>query len=387
MVSLFAFILFPIIGLPIYMYYYIFDKNKEGLFYSAIIGLTLGIFAYYFIPKIDYDLYRHQMVVSQLKGLSFSQFLMVYKDLELEFIPSLYSYIISLTNNFDLLQFFVVSLGYSILFYILYDYRKISGINTIPFIFTVLVTIFGFNTLYFISGLYYYIAVILFALAFYNEYVKKSNKIICYLLYILTIFIHNSMAFALLVLFIYKFFRNKFNLKSISICIIIFALSFYVLNFLTINFDISFFKTIQNMYNSYVTKDASLKRLYSGIILFIEITKLVITILCIFTQKEKHKFDGVNGFILLLSLSTVIMMIRSRVMIRFVMLVQFIGIVPMMDSFKGVRNNKLILLMIVIMLSIIYILYFYLVFRYQSFGLLHKNIFKNIFEIFNKVIV
>ena len=116
-----AFILFPIIGLPIYLYYYIFDKNKKGIFYSAIIGLTLGICAYYFVPKLDYDLCRHQLIVEELKGLKFSQFLIIYKQFELEFIPSLYSYIISLANNIDLLQFFVVSLGYAILFYILYD--------------------------------------------------------------------------------------------------------------------------------------------------------------------------------------------------------------------------------------------------------------------------
>ena len=278
MVSVILFILFPIIGLPIYLFYYVFDKNKKGILYSAVIGLTLGILAYYFVPRTDYDLYRHQMIVSQLTGISFQQFLILSKEIELEFLPSLYSYIIALFHNLNLLQFFIVSLGYFILLFMLYDYRKISKIKVLPFLFIVLFTLFGFNTLYFISGLYYYIAIIIFAYAFYIEYVKKGNKMVSYLLYLSTLFIHNSMAFALIILFIYKLCMNKFNLKSAFICIFIFSLSFYVINFINSIFDIQFLDTVLKMYNSYVTRDDSFKILYSGIILFIEITKLKIFI-------------------------------------------------------------------------------------------------------------
>lgn len=384
MVSVISFILFPILGIPIYIFCYLNNKNKKGILYSSIIGLTLGILAYYFIPRSDYDLYRHQLVVTQLMGINFNEFLSLTKEIDLEFLPMLYSYLISFTHNLNLLQFFVVSLGYGILFYILYDYRKISKIKLIPFIFVVLFTIFGFNTLYFISGLYYYIAVILFTLAFYNEYVKNGNKVLSYILYITTLFIHDSMLFALAILLIYKLFSNKFNFKSAMMCIMIFSLSFYVLRFFSTNLNIGFFTTLFNMYKAYITKNDSLKRLYSGTILFIEISKLITTIICIFLQNERKKFKGVNGFILLLSLSTLIMMNRSRVMIRFVMLIQFIGIVPMMDSLSKLKKNKVLLLLMIIILSLLYILYFIYVFKSQNFGNLKSNVYMNVFELFRR---
>ena len=158
LICLMIFMLVPIIGLPVYALYYLFDKNKLGIIYSILLGFMFGILAYYFNPPENYDLFRLKLIVSELVNLNFNEVLTLTKVSDLEFIPMIYSYLISLTHNFNLLQFFVVTLGYSILFYMLYDYRKVSELDTLSFIAVVLFTIFGFNTLYFISGLYNYIA-------------------------------------------------------------------------------------------------------------------------------------------------------------------------------------------------------------------------------------
>ncbi|MCI9585764.1 MAG: hypothetical protein HFH45_03935 [Bacilli bacterium] len=307
------------------------------------------------------------------------------KNIDLEFIPLLYSYIIATIQNIDLLQFFVVTTGYSILLYLLYDYRKITNISFIPFLGIVLFTIFGFHALYFISGLYFYIAIIIFTLAFYYNYIKKGNTIIVYILYFISLFIHNAMFFPIAILIIYKIFKNQFNAKSILVCIFIFGLAGYILNFISSTIDIHILNSLTDTYNAYIKSDDQMHKYYSGNALYIEITKLIITILCILIQKERKKTSEINGFILLLSISTLIMIPQSIVMVRFIMLIQFIGIVPMIDCLKNLTKNKLILLFIILALSSIYIYYFYHILSPENFGnFFTEKIYDNIFSIFTK---
>lgn len=384
LICLMIFMLVPIIGLPVYALYYLFDKNKLGIIYSILLGFMFGILAYYFNPPENYDLFRLKLIVSELVNLNFNEVLTLTKVSDLEFIPMIYSYLISLTHNFNLLQFFVVTLGYSILFYMLYDYRKVSELDTLSFIAVVLFTIFGFNTLYFISGLYNYIAIIIFAFAIYNEYVKKNNKIISYILYILTLFIHNSMFFPFAILLIYKFSNNKFNIKSSFLVLFIFVFAYYVLNFINNYANMSIIAKLLDMYNSYVSSNGEFKHLYSGNILLIELIKWIVTIICVLYQKNRKKFSEANGFILLLSLGTLVMIPRSRVMIRFVMLIQFIGIVPMIDLLKNSNKNKMLNFMIIMGFGCMFLAYTYFVLRGENFGYLSSNIFNNIFNIFKR---
>lgn len=379
------FIFFPIIGLPIYIFSYFSNKNKKGILYSILLGLVLGILAYYFIPPSDYDLYRHQYIVRQLANRNFAQFLSVAKIIDLEFLPLLYSYMISLIKNIDLLQFFVVSLGYTILFYMLYDYRKISQLKLLPFTAIVMFTIFGFHALYFISGLYFYIAIIILAFALYNEYVKENKKIISYLLYISVLFIHNAMFFPIAILLIYKIFHNRFNVRSVLTCLSIFVFAWYVLFFVNSILDLDILKRIMAMYDSYISSNDRMQKFYSGTVFFIEITKWLITLLCIFLQKEKNKTTGINGYILLLSLCTLMMIPRSIVMIRFVMLIQFLGIVAMMDSLRKVTRNRFLLLLLILGFALLYTVYFYHILSDQDFGnLFNEKITNNIFNVMRK---
>lgn len=72
-------------------------------------------------------------------------------------------------------------------------------------------------------------------------------------------------------------------------------------------------------------------------------------------------------------------------MIRFVMLIQFLGIVPIMDYFKSKNKNRIFIFTIITVLSMIYILYFYRLFYNQNFSnLFSEKIFRNIFDIIRK---
>lgn len=384
LLCLMLFIIVPVIGLPIYALYYLLDRNKKGILYSLLLGFMFGVLAYYFNPPENYDLYRLKLIVSELVNLDFKEILTLTKVSDLEFIPMIYSYLIATTHNFNLLQFFVVTLGYSILFYMLYDYRKYTKLDTISFMAVVLFTIFGFNTLYFISGLYNYIAIIIFAFAIYNEYIKKNYKIISYILYVLTLFIHNSMFFPFAILLIYKISNNKFNFKSSFLVLFVFFFAYYILNFINNYANMSIITKVLNMYNSYVSSNGEFKHLYSGYILLIELIKWVITLACVIFQKNRKKLNEANGFILLLSLGTLVMIPRSRVMIRFVMLIQFIGIVPMIDLLKYNHKNRVLNFMIIAGFGFMFLSYTFFVLRGENFGYLSSNIFSNIFNIFKR---
>lgn len=384
LLCLMIFILIPILGIPIYLIYYLYDKNKSGILYSVLLGFMFGILAYYFNPPENYDLYRLKIIVSELVNLDLKEVISLAKVSDLEFIPMIYSYLIALTNNFNLLQFFVVTFGYSMLFYMLYDYRKIAKLDTLSFIAVILFTIFGFNTLYFISGLYNYIAIIIFSFAIYNEYIKKNNKIISYILYVVTLFIHNSMFFPFSILVIYKLSNNKFNFKSTSLTLIIFFFAYYILNFINNYANMSIISKLLDMYNSYVSGNSGFKNLYSGNILLIELIKWIVTVLCILLETNRKKFSEINGFILLLSLGTLVMIQRSRVLIRFVMLIQFVGIVPMIDLLKNSNRNKMLNFMIIIGFGFMFLAYTFFILKSENFGYLSSNIFNNIFNIFKR---
>ena len=42
-ILLILFFFFPILSLPLLIFLYIIDKDKKGLFYSILIGVSLGI--------------------------------------------------------------------------------------------------------------------------------------------------------------------------------------------------------------------------------------------------------------------------------------------------------------------------------------------------------
>ena len=99
----------------------------------------------------------------------------------------------------------------------------------------------------------------------------------------------------------------------------------------------------------------------------------------------KKKTDNINGFIILLSICILSVLPQSIVMIRFIMLLQFIGIVPIFDALKKNTKLKLLYTFGIIVLTLIYSIYTYKLFKNQNFGtLFNYNIFQNIITIFRK---
>ncbi len=379
------FIIFPVVsGLVLFVAYFLDDK-KNSFIYPILIGLFFGVIVYHYLPPSDYDLFRHHQVVLQMMGVSWKNIWIIADKMEIESLATLISYVVALIGDKNLLQFFIVSVGYSILFYLLYDYRKQTNLPLIVFIPITIFTFFGFSALFFISGLWNYVAILIFALGFYLDYYKNKNKILCYIIYLIPVLLHSAMVFPLGILILYKLFGNKLNIKTIITMLIILIFSMTILHYINQVVSIELFITIERMYNSYFINNTQMYTFYGGTAFLIEMSKLAITIIAIFLQNEKEKFSKINGFIILLSIAVLIMLPKTIVVIRFIMLIQFIGIIPIMDAFKKMNKNKLLLLFSISALSIIFIVYQMKLFQNQSFGTLFtEGILKNFFSIFRR---
>jgi len=362
------FVLIPIVGVPLSIIGYIYDKNRNSIVYSLILATILGIFAYNFIPLKSYDLYRHHLVFWQLSDTSIHYFIKNINNFDLELFPMIYTYIISFFHNVNLLQFFIVTLGYTIIFGIIYDYRKKTNISTFAFVIISLISFFGFNALNFISGLWFYIAMLVFLLALYLDYYCNYNKKVCYIMYVGTLFMHTSMFFVFLILLVYKLCGNKLNLRSLFICVLIFIVPVYLLRILSSIFNFSFLNNINWLLNIYFDNNNAMFRFYSGTAFVIEIIKLFLSLLFIFMNRKNEKLKNVNGLIILISVCTIIMMFNSIVMIRFIMLIQLLAIPNLIEYFSKIKRNNLWILIGLVFVMLFFMLFFYNIMSQQNFG-------------------
>ena len=376
----------PLFGFMISLFLYFFSKNKYIFISSFIIGISFGILSYYFIPFRTYDLVRHQDVVLKFINLHGESLWNYFMKLDLEFIPKLYSLLISYTYNVDLLQFFVITSGYTILFYIMKDYRTKCDISLKFFILVVMIVIFGFHILYFFSGLYCYIAFIIFSLAFYLDYEKGKSKFFCYALYLLSLFIHNSIVFPLIILIVYKFSNNKINIRLILLGFLLYFGAFVILGFLRTYLDFRIINQLYYMLYAYTTRNHLFIKFYSRYVLLIELLKVVLFVVCIFFLKKKKDYDNKSiGYIIYLTIFTLVLMINSRIMVRYIMLLQFLSIVSIMDYLSLNKRKPLFMYFLLFSLVVIFGGYFFHLLFGMNFGnFFSDKMFNTIFTIFNK---
>lgn len=377
------YILLPFVSSLIVLFLYFVDL-KRNVIYSFLLSILFGILAFHLIPKSDFDLYRLQNIVFSLKKYNFNEFLTNVNNYDLELIPMIYSFIISLLKNVNYLQFFVVFLGYFIIFYVISDYFKIKNIrNRVPFVLITLFGIFGINILFFFSGLYCYFGMIFFFLIFYLDYVKKMNKKFCIILYLVSLFIHSSLFVPTLILFIYKK-NNKINFYNILICFLLIAFSKPILDCINGVLNFEFLNRLVMMYDSYTNNEEHYRLMYSGFFFLIEISKIIFTLFMTISIRAKNNNDKISDYLLLINLVTILLLFYSRVSIRYAMISQLIGCLVYLDYYKKdksfiIKNTLNILLFIIIAFFIIYFIH---IIKTMNFGNFFQNDFiKNIFEL------
>ena len=183
-------IICPFLAIPFVIFGVAKDK-KHSVIYSLLLALPLSLIAYNIIPDVSKDLYRYYVEMNYTyKYMSVFEYInVIFSNTKILF--NTIQFIITKIGNYNLLPFFITLIGYSISFYIIFDY---SNLKKIKFRYTLIILISFVCIFYhinFISGLAQYLAISISFLAFYQEYIKGKNKLIYKLLYILPSLIHS----------------------------------------------------------------------------------------------------------------------------------------------------------------------------------------------------
>ncbi len=353
-------VILPVSGLIFSIPIYFKAKKKSTIIISSILlGILVGYVAFNFIPNPEFDLTRHQNVVNVFSKCSnFDDFAAVSEGFgsSLEIIPQVISYFVSRFNNPDLLQFICVAIGYSAIFYILSDSKKNANLGNKKFIPLFILMLFGQSTLYYFSGLYNYMAISLFALAFYLDYNKKK-KIPAYILYILLPFVHNSILFPLAFLMLYKICGNKFDRRFVIISIFSVLAVTNILSFMIDSIGITQLEHVRTVLGEYLSKNDSMQRFYSGSGLFIEILKAMFVMAVSFIAIKTKKDDNIAPYIFIFIIVTLIMATNSIVIIRFASLALYLCIVPITELLSKKDTISKYLLFSTVALAAIFAVY------------------------------
>ena len=350
-------VIFPFLGLLLFAVLYFFaDTKKSIVFLSIMLGVLVGFFAYNFTPANNYDLVRHQSIVEKYETVDdISSFVAVYNSSNREPLPQLYSYLISRTGNSNLLQFFVVTIGYSALFYILADYKKRVGLSNANFVPIFILILFGQHTLYYFSGLYNYVAINLFALAFYLDYFHEKRAI-PYMIYISTFFIHTSMVLPLMILLLFKLNKNRLS-KRLYFFSAITVLIGLLLLLNTGGVEGGGFDTLRMMFNGYSSNNAYYLRFYNGFGLVVDILKIILVFLSYRVTKNVQELKSTRAFVVLALPIIIVLLPISIVLIRFVTLFFFISIPMLISAVKTHSGNIKLLFLAYIICAFIFASY------------------------------
>lgn len=379
------FCFFPIIICPLLGLGIIFSSKFKKI-YSLLFALSLALIAYIWVPSDTYDLFRWHVEMQSLAFYNFQHFIS-YGFSQFEFLNYLIKYLISLTGDLNLVQFFVTFIGYYCIFWMISDYSKRKNIGKFSLFITLIFTCLSLYYIDFISGLWFYFAVIIFSLGIYCDYIIKT-KFIHYILYVISIFLHMSTVYLLFLLIYNKLFKRKSLFFKLLIIILIFLLPGIIIPFLYNKFDIDFISKIYKLYNSYFVNGVQFAQLHNGNNLLLALCRIVPYIIIIYSFKLNLKKDNYKyyHFLIFTIVSVLLLIISATVFIRFVYFIQLIFIPLLLDFFNEnkITYNKLIVLVIILIVSICLIYKQYVSIKQSN--LIHNiedNITNNIFSFRN----
>lgn len=379
------FCIVPMISVPLLILGACCNK-KNRIVYLILLAFILAIIAYHWIPNKEFDLYRYYMILNRMRTIGFTDFITKYIN-QKEIISNFLFFIISrLTTNNSMLQFITTFIGYVIMFYILEDYAKNKKNSNIIFTITFFYIISSFRYLTFISGIRNTLAIMIFALGMYLEYIKKVKRWKCNLLYFSTIFIHISSLLIFVLKIIYTYiFKEKIDMKKIIIISIVFLIPDILLNVINKFSTISIFSNLQKMYIAYFINGSQFDAITGGNILIMNIVRAFFCILIYYLYKEKN--NKLNNYVLILLIVLIAITFQSKEFIRrYVFLGEILSMPMLMDCYEKVNKKIKITLICGIMLFSILLFYLQIkgLFELNFGNLFSEQLLANIFTIFNK---
>lgn len=376
-------IIFPIYSIPFSFIGSIIDR-KNRFIYLVELSIGLAFLAYCWKPNNIYDLYVWQNEAVKLSQMNYKQFI-EYLSSNTELINLLVKYIVGKIGNVSLLQLFVVASGYINIFYMLYDSCKEQQIKKMGYIITLIYIIVSLLYLNFISGLFYTWAITILALGIYLYYFKKK-KILPMLLLIISILVHTSMIFPIIVFIMFVLSKSKINYKSLIIILILSVSPKVILPALSKYTNIAIFNEINIMYNGYFLMDVYNKMNSGG--LMVANLLMSIPIYLIYFVNHK-KIDKLGNLSILLNIITWLLYLTAPIFVRYI----YLTVLLFMPSFENYfdsasdsmaqTNNKQIIFFIICLIECILIFYqIYLLKDIEIFKIIVDNSYKPILFIF-----
>lgn len=208
------YLLFPFLSTPILLFG-IYKDKKNYIWYMSGIILNLALIGYYYIPNISNDLYRHFIRMDMLRDMSISEVLR-YQPL---IIQNLWFYLISLTNNYNLLPFTAIIITFYFTLKPLLDFGKNEKLSNRKLICFVILILAWMHLIWPISGVRNSVAIALFFYGLYKEFIKNDNIKRSYIYYILSTLIHYSVFVLIILRIIIKVFK-KIDSKFMGILLL-----------------------------------------------------------------------------------------------------------------------------------------------------------------------
>ncbi len=214
------YLIMPTICSVIVLLGYLTTKDsRKIILYSALLAIVFGIAGYCFKnPATDPDLVRYLAILSTYRNKNLiDSFNTAYTNL---YAVDILFWIIANFCKPQMLPAFACFIYYFISFYIIGDYKIISGIKksyfVVYFVFTIAATNFGSI----VNGIRWPLAFSMFTLAIYRDLYKNQRNIFTYFLYLTSFFMHFSVI-GLIAVRLVMLIKNKKRVLIYSLGIVL----------------------------------------------------------------------------------------------------------------------------------------------------------------------
>lgn len=364
---------------------FLFPRKRMKL-YFFIISLTFAIIAFFFVPDVSFDLYRHYGVIDTFRKYGWN-FGVITGEFPSLIIANGFFYLISFLPSNSFLPAITAFISYYALLNIIYKAAIKYNLNRKSMLLGAFFTVTTFNYLALMSGIRNWLAFSLFAYFLYIDLVENRRKVVCAIMYIALCFLHSSVWILVAFRIAAKFF-NKLTSIIVIACLVGWSyytnLIFYILNKFS---NVKFINVLQDKISFYLVLPTENTTVKYQMISFIGIV-IVFIYFIYFKGNNIKDMNTYFKFIILVIAFSFGSIKFYRVFISFVQLLCFLSppcIMLMVSNLaakfgkkehsiyryklRGIILRNYILTLFIIVISIYNMIY---LFKFQYFAIIFK---------------
>lgn len=336
-----------LIILTLSFFSFFFNKKKFKL-YCLLASLSLGLLAYNYKPTIAGDLYRHYIMLEEFKMYGFNYILKTHYFRDTPTF-AVYAYLISLLSKKEFLPMITTFIVYFLPFQVInkiclkYKIRKNYRFISLFFLMSTL------SYLSVIGGIRNMLAFSIFSFYMYEELYEKRNKKICYLGYLISLFIHSSVII-LLVIKMIPILKKKWII-FISLIFMSWPLHLKLIMKLLEKFNgIPIFLMISKQINGYFLKEGGGTQYVYSVAFIRSLTLIIIIILLLSVFfKKRIQIEKYINFYSILVCFTLAAVFQYDLYVRMVSFLSISSPVIILESLRGKQNKKTIYIYMMIL--------------------------------------